>query len=363
MLVVRVGAVLPVCALSSDQQIGIMCNSSCPSLVISLWESSLRSFQPLQSRRMQCSARVSCLPRGPLGRGLQAPSPSAVLACFLSGGALSVSFASAPPQADVASHQPDARARRCGQWHWSGVRHGCQKQPNRSHPLHSAPSFVGSATVRCHGSAARVCTEPRSSWLAAYIPDPFSAPRSSSPSPALGVPAGQRQASVSFSPLSLALVAVSRPRTTRESSRRAPPVQRSPRPRLLLRPLLSPQPPRASYARVLAAKVGATRNGPCGETSVVVATQAQACQFRSLIGPSHGPGPYARRVGHRARIHRPQAHQRGARLRAHLPRAPAGHPHPVLRDLVVGPYKRVEPSLGLAPVILFLEKTPPAIAW
>ena len=44
----------------------------------------------------------------------------------------------------------------------------------------------------------------------------------------------------------------------------------------------------------------------------------------------------------------------GAGVRAHLPHAQAGHSHPILRHLVVGPDKRVEPPLGLAPVLLLL---------
>ena len=51
---------------------------------------------------------------------------------------------------------------------------------------------------------------------------------------------------------------------------------------------------------------GGTRaeSAPCGETSGAVATQAQACQFRSFVGLFHGPGPHDHRVGHRARLRR-----------------------------------------------------------
>ena len=44
----------------------------------------------------------------------------------------------------------------------------------------------------------------------------------------------------------------------------------------------------------------------------------------------------------------------GAGVRAHLPHAQAGHSHPLLRHLMVGPYKRVEPPFALAPVLLLL---------
>ena len=47
-----------------------------------------------------------------------------------------------------------------------------------------------------------------------------------------------------------------------------------------------------------------------------------------------GPGPHTCRVGHRARRHRPPAHQRGAGLRAHLLHAQGDQPHPVLHHLV-----------------------------
>ena len=130
-------------------------------------------------------------------------------------------------------------------------------------------------------------------------------------------------------------------------------MQRSPRPRLLLRPPLSPQPPRASDASALAARVGATRGGPSGVTSDVVAAQAQVCQFR-CVGLFHGLWPHDRRVGHRARLRRPQVHECGAGVPAHPPHAPVGHPHPVLRHLVLGPQQRVVPPLGLAGVSIFL---------
>ena len=46
-----------------------------------------------------------------------------------------------------------------------------------------------------------------------------------------------------------------------------------------------------------------------------------------------------------------------AGVSAHPPHAQAGHSHPILRHLVVGNHKRVEPPLGFAPVFLFLVKT------
>ena len=66
----------------------------------------------------------------------------------------------------------------------------------------------------------------------------------------------------------------------------------------------------------------------------------------------HGPGPRARRARPCAWLQRPQAHQCWAGLRAHLPHAPAGRPHPGLRHLVVGPQQRVTPPHVLAGVII-----------
>ena len=88
-----------------------------------------------------------------------------------------------------------------------------------------------------------------------------------------------------------------------------------------------------------------------GSAARVVATQAQVCHLW-FARPLHGPGQRDRRAGTCAWLHRPQAHQCWAGLRAHLPHAPAGHPDPGPRHLVLEPQQRVAPPLGLAGFII-----------
>ena len=179
---------------------------------------------------------------------------------------------------------------------------------------------------------------------------------SHSPSPSLVQPAAAR-------PCCRLITAHHRQRVQQYS-----PVPRSLQPRPPLRTPLNPWPLRANYASGLAAKASATRNGPRGETSDALATQAQVPQCWPLLWAqatrlpswsSRGFVDRKRADGGLVRVLTYRTHRRVTLAQFF---AILGHSHPVLRHLVVGPQQNMEPPLGLAVVILFLVKLPLAVA-
>ena len=248
----------------------------------------------------------------PPGRGLQAAFSSA---CLLSGCTLSVPFVSAHLQACAAAH------------HGAVCCSAARSSPTAPTPctrLQVSSDAPQSAVMVPPSGVARGLGRRGCAAAAAYLPDPSFSSRSfrlrTLPCSccATSCRRAARPASVSFSPQSPSHVAVSRTRSDAQTAATAP----------AQAPTECVATPRQLRERARRKKGGATRNGVCGVTFDVVTMQAQVNQFRSFVGPSHGPGhTIAELVMARGFAGAPT----WAGIRTHLPHAPAGHPHLVLR--------------------------------